>query len=81
MAKYIIFSLFFLVGCSEPASIITKSTIVRATCYMDKFEGFPAKVTGQVSFELKNFLTLVIENKAKTEKVEITFPKDKCKVI
>ena len=48
---------------------------------MDKFEGFPAKVTGQVSFELKNFLTLVIENKAKTEKVEITFPKDKCKVI
>ena len=79
--KYLIFSILLLTGCSEPASILTQqSTIIRATCYMDGFDGFPKKITGQVSFQLKSYLTLVIHNKKKTEKIEMTFLKSKCKV-
>ena len=79
--RNLLFLLFFI-GCNgNLITTVSSATIIRATCYLNDFKGFPEKVTGPVSLELKNFLTIVVENKKKTEKVEITFPKSKCKVI
>ena len=68
----------WLVGCDKFASV-SETTVLRATCYMKDFEGFPEKVTGPVTLELKSFYTIKIENNDKTESVEMTFPKSKCK--
>lgn len=75
----IIILLFALAGCNEVALINSNSKIVRATCYMEDFKDFPEKVTGPVTLELKNFLTIKIDNEDKSESVEMTFPKSKCK--
>jgi hypothetical protein len=69
--------MLWITGCDKFA--VTKSTILNATCYMEGFEGFPEKVTGPVTLELRSYLTILVKNKDKTEKVEITFPKSKCK--
>ena len=73
----VIFTLLFLTGCNIN-TLGGETKTVRATCKLDNFKGFPKKVTGNVTFELKSFITIKIYNKDKSESVEITFPKDKC---
>ncbi len=51
---------------------------VLAICLMNGFPGFPAKVKGDVVISLKNYITIAVQNKEKTELVEMTFPKNKC---
>lgn len=73
--------LLFLAGCNKAALFPTSgTTILNATCYMDGFKGFPKKVTGPVTMQLKSFLTIRVDNEDKTESIEMTFPKSKCKV-
>lgn len=73
-----LFSLW-LVGCDQIAALNSETTVLRATCYMKDFDGFPEKVTGPVTLELKSYYTIKIENKDKSESVEMTFLKSKCK--
>jgi len=74
--KYLM--LLFLVGCGFTGSVDLGGSNRVVTCKMNNFNQFPSKITGKVTLELKNFLTIVVFNKDKTEKVEITFPKEKC---
>lgn len=67
--------ILMLAGCSAGAIGSKDKT---TTCTMSGFEGFPDKVTGPVSFELKNFLTIAVTNKDGSERIEMTFPKGKC---
>ena len=53
---------------------------VIATCYMSGFIKLPSKIKGKVVVTLKNHIVLKVYNKKKTESVEITFVKNKCKV-
>ena len=71
---------FLLVGCEAAIFPASETKTLQATCYMDNFKGFPEKVTGPVTFELKKFITIKIDNEDKTESIEMTFPKSKCKV-
>ena len=49
-----------------------------ATCIMNGFTGFPAKVEGNVVISLENYITISVQNKKETETVEMTFPKKMC---
>jgi hypothetical protein len=71
--------IFLISGCNYVASS-DNSSPQQATCKMDNFKNFPKKVTGPVTLELKTYITILIENKDKTEKVEMTFLKSKCGV-
>ena len=79
--RYLLVIFLFLTGCDTVLSIKqSDTTVLRATCKLENFEGFPEKVTGPVTLELKNFITILVKNKDNTEQVEITFPKSKCGV-
>jgi len=80
--RYLLPLIFLLTGCDNVASTITQSevTTLRATCKLSGFDGFPEKVTGPVTIELKSFITILVESKDKKEKIEITFPKSRCGV-
>lgn len=76
--RYLLVIFLFLTGCNSVLSTQSETTVLRATCKLDNFEGFPSKVTGPVTLELKNFLTILVKNKDESEQIEITFPKSKC---
>lgn len=78
----ILLGFLLLASCDKAVLIPTQgeTTILRATCEMNNFEGFPNKVTGIVTIQLKSFLTIKIDNDDGSESVEITFPKTKCGV-
>lgn len=75
-----LFLLILLTGCDYFVAINNETKAIQATCNMGGFKGFPEKITGLVTLELKNYITILVENEDKTEKVEITFPKSKCGV-
>lgn len=71
---------FMLSGCD----FLSQNTPVQSgkktvTCKMNNFKGFPKKVTGPVVFELTSTITIGIFNKDESERVDMTFPKDKCR--
>jgi len=70
--------ILLLTGCSLPPVNMLDNGSRIATCTMTGFRGFPQKVTGSVTMELKNFMTILVKNKDGSERVEITFPKGKC---
>jgi len=80
--RYLLPLIFLLAGCDKVATIepASEMTIIRATCAMNDFDGFPKKVTGIVTLQLKGFLTIRVDNEDNSEHVEITFPKSKCGV-
>ncbi len=48
-------------------------------CYMAGFINLPPSVRGPVTFTLKNHITVAVYNRNKTELVEMTFAKNKCR--
>jgi len=71
--------ILLIAGCSQELVLKkNEETSKTLVCKMNNFKDFPREVSGVVSFELKNFVTIVLENKDKTEKVEMTFSKEKC---
>lgn len=72
--------IFLLSGCNFLADNTPAQTNAKvATCEMKGFSGFPKRVTGPVVFELRTTVTIAIFNNNKTERVDMTFPKSKCK--
>lgn len=51
-----------------------------AICYMNNFSNLPSSIRGKVTLNLKNHVTIAVYNKNKSEVVEMTFAKNKCKV-
>lgn len=78
--RFCFIALLFLTGCNEGAFFKGNTVILNATCYMKNFKDFPDRVSGPVVLQLKNYLTIRVDNKDKSESVEMTFPKSKCKV-
>ena len=76
-----LFIVLFISGCSQSAYYKSSTSALKATCYMNNFKKFPKKITGIVTLDLKNYLTIMIKNEDKTESVEMTFSKTKCKVM
>jgi len=75
--------LLSLVGCGFIGKINGKpeKANATATCEMNGFKGFPKSVTGPVVLEFKKVISIAILNKDETERVDMTFPKEKCKVV
>jgi len=75
--------LFALTGCTEANTVFpihtNTGTVLKATCYMSNFKDFPEKVSGPVTLELNSFITILVENEDRSEKIEIAFHKSKCK--
>lgn len=77
--RFLIVAFLFLAGCDSTLSVKnSETTTLRATCKLKDFEGFPKKVSGPVTLELKSYITILIKNKDGSEQVEMTFPKSKC---
>jgi hypothetical protein len=70
---------FYLIGVSTSVPTPSGGGEKAVTCQMNGFNGFPKKITGPVVFELKRTVTIAVFSKDKAERVDITFPRDKCK--
>lgn len=73
--------LFMLTGCDFLSQNTTtqKSQNRTVVCKLNDFGGFPRQVTGPVVFELRTTITIAIFNHKRTERVDMTFPKSKCR--
>jgi len=60
--------------------IFFNDVVVYAICTLANFNNLPQKIEGRVVMETKSFLVLRIENKDKTQTVEVTVAKEKCEV-
>ncbi len=73
--------LFMLTGCDFLSQNISTQESQNRTvvCKLKNFDGFPRQVMGPVVFELRTTITIAIFNRDRTERVDMTFPKSKCR--
>jgi len=73
--------IMFLFGCNNIAQVNKDYSggDRTVTCTLTNFKTLPKTITGQVAFELKSTISIAVFNKDKSERVDMTFPKDKCK--
>jgi len=83
--KYLLIALSLLfIGCDTKMERIEKRELAAqkqkfATCSMNNFKSFPSKVTGQIVFVFNKTMTIAVLNRDKSERVDLTFPRSRCK--
>ena len=69
-----------LTACNNVAQVAKPVSGDRVvTCTLANFKDLPKEIKGQVAFELKSTISIAVFNEDKTERVDMTFPKEKCK--
>ena len=81
MKTIIYLILLCLMGCNFTAALNSQGKPIEYICEMKDFKGFPKKVQGKLAFELKKTLTIFVQNKDKSQRVDLTFEKKYCKEV
>ena len=81
--KYLLAISLFFVGCVDTKMERIKKRKTAepkfVTCTMNNFKGFPSRVKGQVAFVFKNSITIAVLSRDKASRVDLTFPRNRCK--